>query len=251
MERANLPFGVFLRLPHPLKFRAVAFAIFGCLLFLHMAAEAVLYFTPEYLLGPSRSKIAGIYFSVVNFDTEKNLPTFFNFSLLVLSAVLLFLITAIVYQRNDPLKIHWLILAITFLLMSFDEAAQMHEKLGSAVESALPTVGFFYYSWVIPVGIFAFLFGLSYISFLRRLPLAISKTIVLGGGLYILGALGMEILAGSLVSADRSAELSLGWRVVMTLEETFEMSGIIFFISALIAYLRIEAALPEKPLVGH
>jgi hypothetical protein len=37
----------------------------------------------------------------------------------------------------------------------------------------------------------------------------------------------------------------------MTLEETFEMSGIIFFIGALIAYLRIEAALPVKPLVDH
>jgi len=125
-------------------------------------------------------------------------------------------------------------------MMSFDEAAQLHEKLNVVVRSTIPVSGFLFYAWVVPVGIFVIVFGLSYVSFLKRLPLEISGMIVLGGILYILGAIGLEMIAGNLASADRSAIDTIPWRVAMTLEETFEMSGIIVFASSLIAYLRLN-----------
>lgn len=231
-NKMNLVYTVIIPVPSPEYFRKILFLMLGSLLMLHIFSEC--------LLRYSESKLFLLFAKSVNFNTESNLPTLFNFSLLFLSVSILVIISIISFNRNDPLKIYWLVLAVTFLMMSFDEAAQLHEKLNFVVRSTIPVSGFLFYAWVVPVGIFVIVFGLSYISFLKRLPLEISGMIILGGSLYILGAIGLEMIAGNLASADRSAIDTIPWRVAMTLEETFEMSGIIIFASSLIAYLRLN-----------
>lgn len=231
-DQVNFVYPVTIPVLSPKYFRRILFFILGFLLILH--------FFSEYLLRHSESKVLFVIAKSVNFNTESNLPTLFNFSLLILSVLILFMISTIAFYRNDPLKIYWLVLSVIFLLMSFDEAAQLHEKLNDVVRSIIPVSGLLYYAWVVPVGIFVIIFGLSYVSFLKRLPLEISGMIILGGFLYILGAIGLEMIAGNLASFDRSAVDTIPWRVAMTLEETFEMSGIIIFASSLIAYLRLS-----------
>lgn len=231
-DSVNFVVPVVIPLPSSEYFKRILFFILGILLSLHVFSE--------YLLRYSESKVLFAIAKLLNFNTESNLPTLFNFSLLFLSLLMLVIISTISFHRNDPIKMYWLVLAAIFLLMLFDEAAQLHEKLNNVVRSIIPVSGLLFYAWVVPVGIFVIVFGLSYVSFLKRLPLEISRMIVLGGFLYVLGAIGLEMIAGSLASTDRSAIDTIPWRVAMTLEETFEMSGIIIFASSLIAYLRLK-----------
>lgn len=131
--------------------------------------------------------------------------------------------------------------------MAFDEAAQLHEKLNYAVKQIVAVEGYLFYAWVVPVGTFAILLFLSYISFLKRIPFAVSKVICLGGFLYISGALGMEMIAGNMASIDPHAKGAMAWRIAMTLEEALEMSGVIFFASAIITYIDLD----RRPNADH
>ncbi len=59
------------------------------------------------------------------------------------------------------------------------------------------------------------------------------------GATYVLGAIGFEMIGGSLYI--NSKDMSLPYMLVMTVEETLEMSGIILFIFTLLLYLKSYA----------
>ncbi|MEG3845810.1 hypothetical protein QT971_02470 [Microcoleus sp. herbarium19] len=186
------------------------------------------YFLPNY---PFRDYLAKA-FSV---DYERNIPTAYSILALLFSSILL---GAIAYGKNldsDRYKNHWKVLSFIFLCLCLDEAAQIHEKFMYPMRSLLNATGFLYFTWVVPIGFVVAIFLLSYTKFLFHLPTSTRNLFVAASVLYIGGALGMEMVGG--YQAYTVGMQNIPYLIIVTLEELFEMLGIIVFIHALTSYI--------------
>jgi len=195
---------------------AAALAVLAILLGLNLAAIF-------YLDSGGGKRIARLFI----FDAEANFPTLFNYLLLVGIAALLALLAVRAFGEGSRWRYHWAGLALIFLVFSYDEAARMHEALVPLVNRFVDAKGVLYFSWVVPGAIFALLVGLAYLRFVLALPRPIAALTILGGGLYIAGALGLELASGEYVT--RHGMETSGFLLLATVEETLEMLGLIVF----------------------
>ncbi len=170
-----------------------------------------------------------------NLDRELNIPSVYSSATLLLCAVLLGMIALSVREKKAPYFWHWLGLGAGFLYMSLDELLSIHEKVSVAVRHALDTTGFLWHAWVIPYGLLAVVIAVAYLRFLRHLPQRTRWFFVLAGGLFLGGAVGVEMLSAQVMI--ETGKTSLLWRAVTTVEEALEMAGVVVFIYALLEYI--------------
>lgn len=170
-------------------------------------------------------------------DAEQSIPTFFSTAQLLFCALCLAVVAALSHTAGAPDARYWTILAIGFLYMAADEAASIHELLILPLRGLLGggrRLGIFYFAWVIPYG--ALVLGLApfFLRFLFRLPAKTRRAFLTAGGIYLAGAIGMELIEG-LYSESRGTR-SLTFSMMATVEESLEMTGVIVFIRALLVY---------------
>lgn len=103
------------------------------------------------------------------------------------------------------------------------------------LQEMFETGGLLTYAWVIPAGIACAAVGLAYLRFLGDLPPAIRWRFVIGGALFLTGALVLEMIEGR-YDTQRGVE-NMPYRIMVAIEESLEMTGIVIFISALLTYL--------------
>jgi hypothetical protein len=164
---------------------------------------------------------------------ERNVPTWYSSSMLLVCSALLALIAANEAKRGARYVLHWRALSVIFLFMSLDEVVQGHEETIAPLRSWLGAGGLFYYTWTL-VGIaFVLLFVLVYLPFVAHLPSETKRLFVLSGALYVGGALGMELIQGW---HDDLYGVNFGTALLTTVEEVLEMSGVVVLIYALLAY---------------
>lgn len=171
-----------------------------------------------------------------NLDHERNIPTFFSVFLLFFVAVLLSFIAKFNYAHMQPHTSKWVILACGFVFMAFDEAFQIHERFIWPFRALLGenNLGIFYFAWVIP-GIFLILIlALYFFKFLIDLPKTARIRFLIAATLYISGAIGFEFIGGYHV--EKYGEDNLTYSIITTIEESLELSGLVFFIWALLKY---------------
>lgn len=166
---------------------------------------------------------------------EPSLPAWYSSGALLAASALLLLTGIARRQEGDGYYRHWLGLAAVFLLLSLDEAAMFHEGINSALWWRTETEGIFYFPWVIPALLFVGLVGLCYVPFLRHIERRTAALFVVAGGIYVMGAVGMEMSAGPLV--EKYGEMSTPHMLCEVVEETLEMLGIVVFIYALLGHL--------------
>jgi hypothetical protein len=169
-------------------------------------------------------------------DGEANIPTWYQSTALLICSALLAIIAACKRAGRDPFTLHWKAMAIIFLFLSIDETALLHDMINEVVrKSGVHIVGAFYYVWVIPFGLFVLIFLISYLRFLVHLPPKIRRMFIAAGAIYVVGALGMEVLEGLYRSTYWKKDLP--YMLMSTFEETLEMTGIVIFIYALTTYI--------------
>ena len=139
--------------------------------------------------GPGQ-RVAQLFF----LDRESNLPTFFNYALLIGISALLALLAVRAYDEGSAWRRHWAGLTVIFLLLAYDEASSLHERLVPIIRQAAHTEGLLYYGWIIPGAAFALVVGLVYLRFVLALPRAVAALTIVGGALYITGTLGVEAI---------------------------------------------------------
>ena len=217
----------------PLTPRAVTqflLRVVACLVVLSSLSDISLYFFPD-------SRLAQYFSTVFNVNAEGNIPTFYSFLVLLFSSLLL---GAIAHGKNldsSPYKQHWKILSFIFLYLSLDEAGQLHEKLINPTRSLINATGFLYYAWVVPIGFLVVIFLLSYTKFLFHLPVSTRKLFVGATALYLVGAMGLELVGGYLFTTTKVMP-AVFYQIATTIEESFEMLGIVVFVHALISYIK-------------
>jgi len=182
------------------------------------------------------SKTAWIKF--VNLDKESNLPTVYQFLTMAFSGVLLGSIAYIKMKKNAAYKYNWLIMAIVFIYLAFDELRGIHEKLSNPIKDLLKLTDYFYFAWVLAGIAFALIFLIINIKFLFHLEPGVRNKFIIAGSLYVFGAAGLEIVGGH--HYFLYGKNNVTYAVITTFEETFEMLGIVFFVDVLIDYFRNE-----------
>ncbi|MBX3436315.1 MAG: hypothetical protein KF861_02410 [Planctomycetaceae bacterium] len=175
--------------------------------------------------------------SFFNVDRERNVPTFFSTVLLLFAAVLLTVITAIAAKQKRPYVGKWGVLAAGFLLMAFDETTGLHERLIAPVRAGLGVerFGVFYFAWVIPGMVLVGVLAIYFVRFLWHLPGPTRRAFLIAGGMYLSGAIGIELLGGRY--AEQHGDDDLGYNLLVTVEEAAEMFGVLLFIRALLNWI--------------
>lgn len=138
-------------------------------------------------------------------------------------------------HRGHAIRRGWWGVCAVFAYASLDEAAQLHEHLGGHLE----TSGIFYYDWVIPAIAIVVVVTVAFWPFVRALPRATRKRLIVAAAIYLGGALAMELPLGWWT--DRFGVEGFGYSMIDWVEETLEMIGASLALVALVAH-RNEAA---------
>lgn len=203
------------------------FALF--LVLAHMAMQTLKF-------GFGRPMVYGLV-DFFDLDQERNLPSIFSFGLLLIASGLLGLIAYDAVPKK--FSAHWAGLSIIFLWLSLDEILEIHEQWIPFLRSFLHTGGLLYYCWQLPYLIVLFVLMFFYIPFLKVLA-PVRRLILTALILYFVGVLGCESIGGLVHSITGGRGEGLLYAVLTTLEESFEMAGVIVFIYALLEYARLE-----------
>jgi hypothetical protein len=154
-------------------------------------------------------------------DEENNLPTWFSGFILGVTSFWLWITADAKRAGSDRWWIHWKCLALGFFVLCIDEIAGLHESFNTVTDA----------SWAIPGGILAIGIGLLFFSFLWSLPTATRTAFVLAGGIYVGGAVGVEMV-GAPMDAD-----TMVYNLTTVVEEGMEMTGVLLFLMALLRYM--------------
>jgi hypothetical protein len=188
-----------------------------------------------YIIGDSR---VFDFIKMVDFDYEANLPSLYSVLVIILCSIILFLIASGKKRTQQPYRFHWKLLAWIFLFLAIDEGASIHEDIGDIMELFVTASGFLYFPWVIPyAGLVAFL-ALFYFRFLLHLPRPTMVRFIIAGGLFLTGAVGLEMISAQ--EADINGTATITYSILYTIEELCEMIGIVIFLQALLEYYATE-----------
>jgi hypothetical protein len=163
-------------------------------------------------------------------DAEQNIATWYASILLFSCALLLSAISFTKTKTRDRFSRHWQFLGLIFLGLSLDEAASFHEKM-SIIKSTVQTSGIFYFAWVIPALALVGIFIGCYLKFVMSLRPKNRRLFCFSGFIYIVGALGFEMIGGLL--ADLTGK-NLLYTICAHIEEGLELFGVSFFLYALL-----------------
>jgi hypothetical protein len=156
---------------------------------------------------------------------EKNPSTWFASGVLALAAVL-----AWWAGRASGGSAGWNVVAALLALMSLDEVATLHEKLGGLPGPS----GLASRSWI-GAGVLLVLAVAAYLlPWLSSLPRHLQLAFVHAAGLFLAGAVGVEWLAGSW--ADVHGE-DRAFFVISTVEENLELLGALVLVDRLMGHL--------------
>ncbi len=123
-----------------------------------------------------------------------------------------------------------------FVFLSFDEAFAIHDQMVFSIRKRLTNDlgGLLYEGWVIPYSALVAFLSVYFLKFVLALPKKIRTFFIIAGIIYLLGALGFEFLEGY---EEKRNGHSLAFWWLNTIEEFLEISGITFFIYALLRYM--------------
>jgi hypothetical protein len=173
-------------------------------------------------------------------DKEGNIPSFYSALALLFCSLLLAIIAISKKREKDYSVIYWRGLSFIFLYLSIDEAASIHELSMYPFKKALGAQGFLYYTWIVPFGLLVLIFIGLYSKFILSLPKKIKILFIAAGSIFLFGSLGMEAIGG--FRADQVGTSNFLYSMIVTLEESLEMIGILVFIYALMQYIKYHTS---------
>jgi len=213
--------------------KKVAIALFGLvaiLAVLHLITQYVIFF---YSTGSFTTEILTRF----DMNNEISIPTWFSQILLLLSAVIFAYIAYVKFSCKDKYRFHWLSLGFLFTYLSIDEGAELHETLGilDIANSLGLTSTFFGFAWVLPAMLIVLVLGALFFRFWLQLPNRTKVLFVLAIGLFLSGALGIEMISADYLAQVQADGFTYNG-VLVLFEEGLEMLGVVTLIYALLSY---------------
>ena len=177
------------------------------------------------------------WLDVLNMDRELNLPTLFSTLILLAAAVLLRRLSGV---PGNEASADWTLLSRIFGFLAVDEALQIHEililpGLRHQVHPALAS------TWVIPYSLIALGLLWRLRHFLTSLANATSSRFLRAGAVYVMGAVGMEMVGSFAVRSGLIRLHSFWYGAITGVEESLELLGLILFLHALMRELLMRS----------
>ena len=188
-----------------------------------------------YLVGPQNVFVTRIYHLFFP-DAEWNIPALFNTCLFLINAAF-FLIVWQVKRVAGEIQRIWTVLAGIFVFLAIDEFVALHEMFIDPLRKLFNASGIFFYTWIIPYGIAVVVLAFFMIPVWWRQEKKIRLWLALSAGVYLFGAIGLEMVGGKYYEMMRMRK-TLGYVFISTFEETLEMSGLIMLTYALLLLIR-------------
>lgn len=177
-------------------------------------------------------------------ETERSLPTLFNFGLIIANVTLLTMNAVYAFNEGNKWRWHWFLLSLIFVYLAFDEAARIHERFSEIGAMFVVPEGIFRFAWIVPIIPVVIVAGLFFLRFVLSQPNEIMVLMILSGLIYLSGTIGMEMVGGLLIQSG--VELgSFGYHIVTGVEETVEMAGMSLFGFTLIKLLNSRGTTAE------
>ena len=173
--------------------------------------------------------------SVFNMNGEANVPTWWNSALL--GTIGFAALVARAFESERLARRAWLVVAAAGMVLSLDEIASLHERLGEPVREIgieVPT-----FAWLVPGVVIAAALFVVLVALGRGLPPRTRRWLFLALVCYLGGAVGVEAINGTQRGADRLISYWIG----TTVEETVEMVACIIAIGAIAQVIADQWAL--------
>ena len=200
-----------------------------------LAAHLITIATP-YIFGGFEHGLVRLLFSLFFLDGEGNVPALFSTCLFLINAAIFLIVWKAACLAGDSPKI-WLFLSGVFVFLALDESISIHERLIDPFRQALDATGIFYYTWIVPYGIGVVLLSIFAIPVFLRMQKRIRFWFGLSAATYLLATIGFEMISGKyLVMMNEQKDIV--WILMMTVEESLEMAGLIILVYAQLLLLR-------------
>lgn len=167
-------------------------------------------------------------------NAEQTIPTWFSATNLFVASILLWMIVAAKRASRDRYTRYWAGLALGFLYLSIDEGAVIHEVLADWIQQEFDLTGYLAFGWQVVAVPLVIVVGLLYLRFLLHLPAQTRYQFVAAGALYIGGTLVLDAISAN--QWDKDGSITFRYLTIGTLEELFEMLGVVVLIYALLSY---------------
>lgn len=169
---------------------------------------------------------------------EGNFPTWWTSALHLLAATASVMAGLIYVHRLRRVSVAWLVFAVILLAFAVDEATLIHDRSRHLANLVFPGNSL-EYAWLgvgIPLAVAVFV--VVYFC-ARRLPHLPRKLLILGFGVFFVGAVGFEFLHGLLTPYIGDGFL---WVAVYHVEEFLEMCGVSLILASPLASIRYRFA---------
>jgi len=222
----------------PKKILLVLISMIVFLFITHIISQNII---GHYTFDPSSVKYQLLW--KFNLDEERAFGTWYAQIVLFITAAALLFIGISKKIAKKEWAWWWIVLGFVFVYLSIDEAVSLHEMLVKPVQDYLGiTTGPLFYAWIIPVFVLVFLFTLTYVKFWLNLPRKTRLLFVVAFSIFMVGAVGMEMIAASYYSVNFGGYVTAGSDQLLILipgvEETLEMLGIAIFLYCLLDYIK-------------
>lgn len=172
---------------------------------------------------------------LIDLDAEANIPTWFSSILLFIAAFFAYHCSLLAKTRQNG-KTIWQVLSVGLLVMSCDEVATIHERLGFVINKYIfrfprPES----HTWLLMIAPLAIIVILGICVRIKKYLKGSTKALrllTIGVLVYFFGSIVLESTWMFLCSNH----LDVLHRVEVILEESFEMIGVIIFISGLVEH---------------
>lgn len=175
--------------------------------------------------------------TLLNLNSEQNIPAFFSMLLILAATLLLTLIAVFKKAEDETYALYWAVLACGFMFMAVDEVMSIHEKLNEPMSRLLgkERFGIFYFPWVAGGIVIVIGTGLFFLKFLRHLRARTRFLFLAAAATYLGGAIVVELIGNYFAAAHGIKS----WTFIVSgaVEEGLEMAGMIVFIFALLKYM--------------
>jgi len=176
------------------------------------------------------------YWSLLDIDVENSFGNFYS-SVALLLVSIIFLLVAYNKKLNLGLANYWYGLAFIFCLFAFDEAIDIHEVISKHVEFGFLIHGPQGEAWLVPYLAFLVVFVLFYSRFLLKIPSSVRNGLIFATIIYMTGVAGFEVFTEWY---EKIYGHGLVHALLTTVEDTFEMLGIILLIKTLLHHIEHE-----------
>lgn len=197
--------------------------------------------TARTIIRPESGALVDV-FALLDAGQERTLAAWWTGALLVTASLAAAVAASVAAKASastrDPFA--WWVLAAIFALLSFDEIVSLHERgarwTGAVFDDSSPLRRF---GWLIP-GLAVVLLSLFVlIPAFRAIPRRSRNVVILGLGISIAGAMGLEVVGVLLDNAGAP----LRWHyIVGALEEATEMAGVLVVLAGVSMAVRITRA---------